>query len=195
MNIPTRLELGGISITVEVDTTMHQRLHMIGEAQYGTQKIVIDPSVAPAETTEQAFWHELIHWILFIMNEDKLRNHEKFVDVFAHLLYQAVKSGGIAGHSGRGDNVLQAVISHREEPALEQYTSAKRAMLPILEPEPQLSLTTNILEYAVWLQDAIGSISRSGDCPCKREAFKKIETLVGIEIQRLEGELLRNVFD
>jgi hypothetical protein len=92
LNIPRQIELGGIVVTVELDATLHKYKGMIGEARYSEQKIVIDPNVAAVDTTEQAYWHELIHWILFIMNEDELRNNEKFIDIFAHLLYQAVKS-------------------------------------------------------------------------------------------------------
>ena len=92
LNIPRHIELGGIVVTVELDATLHRDKGMIGEARYSEQKIVVDPNVAAEDTTEQAYWHELIHWILFIMNEDELRNNEKFIDIFAHLLYQAVKS-------------------------------------------------------------------------------------------------------
>ena len=93
MTIPRQTELGGIVITVELDPTLHQQKGMIGEARYAEQKIVIDPRVAGRDTTEETYYHELVHFILFIMNEDELRNNEKFVDIFAHFLYQAVKSG------------------------------------------------------------------------------------------------------
>ncbi len=93
MTIPRQIELAGIVITVEFDPTLLQKKGMIGEARYAEQKIFIDPTVAGRDTTEEAYFHELVHFILFIMNEDGLRNNEKYVDIFAHFLYQAVKSG------------------------------------------------------------------------------------------------------
>ena len=94
MNIPNQIQLAGIVIDIVCDGTMVQKQSKIGDARYCEQVIVMDQTAAPTDTTEQAFWHELMHWILFIMNRDDLRNDETFVDISAHLLYQAVKSGG-----------------------------------------------------------------------------------------------------
>ena len=92
MNIPKSFTLGGITITVEEDETLKKK-GAIGEARYSEQKILIAKDIAPVESTEQAFLHELTHYILFFMNEDELRNNEQFVDTFAHFLYQALKTG------------------------------------------------------------------------------------------------------
>ena len=87
--IPKSFWLGGLQIEVQFDTTLCRNRKVLGEARYPTQCIVLDPSVSGLQQLEQAYYHELTHWILFIMNETDLRNNEKFVDLFAHFLYQA----------------------------------------------------------------------------------------------------------
>ena len=84
----SRFELAGIPIEVIKEIGLVDRKSIIGEARYSKQQIAIDPNAAPKETTEQSLWHELVHWCLYIMGEDELRTNEKFVDLFAHLLYQ-----------------------------------------------------------------------------------------------------------
>ncbi len=88
--IPSSFMLGGLTIDVVRDDTMVRTKSMIGEAHYAQQLIRLDTSAAPRQTVEQAFFHELTHWIFFLLNEDKLRNNEKLVDLFAHFLYQAL---------------------------------------------------------------------------------------------------------
>ena len=68
---------------------------VIGAANYKDQCIYLDVDAAPEDTVAQAYYHELIHWIFFIMNEEELRNNEKLVDTMAHLLYQALKTAEI----------------------------------------------------------------------------------------------------
>lgn len=88
--IPSSFMLGGLTIDVVQDDTMVRTKSMIGEARYTEQAIRLDTSAAPRQTVEQAFFHELTHWIFFVLNEDKLRNNEKLVDLFGHFLYQAL---------------------------------------------------------------------------------------------------------
>ena len=92
MNIPKKLELAGLTIDICNSPTIKEE-NMIGQAAYAEQKIYLDFNLAPKDITEQAFWHELIHWIFFMMNEEELRQKEKLIDLMAHFLYQAVKSG------------------------------------------------------------------------------------------------------
>ena len=89
MNIPEFTWLMGMKITTEFDGTLCARKQLIGEADYRQQKIVLDDSVCTQEILEQSYIHELVHWILFLMNRQELRNDEDFVDTFAHLIYQA----------------------------------------------------------------------------------------------------------
>lgn len=87
--IPTSFWLGGLKIDVVYDNTMVKTKQVIGEARYVNQQIRLDPSVAPMQTLEQSFIHELVHWIFYVMGEEELRNNEKLVDLFAHFIYQA----------------------------------------------------------------------------------------------------------
>ncbi|MDD2364538.1 MAG: hypothetical protein PHN84_00090 [Desulfuromonadaceae bacterium] len=87
--IPTSFWLGGLKIDVVYDNTMVKTKQVIGEARYAYQQILLDPSVAPMQTVEQSFFHEMVHWIFYVMGEEELRNNEKLVDLFAHFLYQA----------------------------------------------------------------------------------------------------------
>lgn len=89
MDIPKEITLAGIPIKTIFDDKLIKDHNIIGKADYEKQEIVIDISVAPKETTEQAYVHELVHYILYIMGQHDLRNDEAFVDLFAHLLYQA----------------------------------------------------------------------------------------------------------
>ena len=41
---------------------------------------------------EQTYLHEVVHFILGAMGEDKLNDNEKFVDTFAGLLHQILKT-------------------------------------------------------------------------------------------------------
>jgi hypothetical protein len=88
--VPQSFRLGGLKIDVLLDDTLVNTKKVIGEAHYVDQTIVLDTAAAPRQSVEQAFLHELTHWIFYIMNEDELRGNEKLVDVFAHFLYQAL---------------------------------------------------------------------------------------------------------
>ena len=90
--VPKQFSLGGIEVVVVEDKDLVSRKKCIGEAQYAEQKILIDHSVTPDDSINQAFYHELTHWILYMMSEHDLRQNEKFVDTFAHFLYQFEKT-------------------------------------------------------------------------------------------------------
>ena len=93
MKIPKKVTLAGIDINVVIDTHNEELRGNSGAACYRSQQIILDGTSYKEQSVEQAYFHELVHWILFIMNEDELKENEQFVDVFAHLLYQATKSG------------------------------------------------------------------------------------------------------
>ena len=94
MQIPDEFKLAGFTITVVDKENLVEERGIIGEAVYSKQLIYLDKNAVPVnETVEQAYLHELVHWILYVMNEDQLKDNEKFVDIFAHLLYQAISSG------------------------------------------------------------------------------------------------------
>jgi hypothetical protein len=88
--VPKSFWLGGLKVDVRLDPTFVEQHNCLGQAIYAQQVIIIDPGAAPLQTTEQAFLHELVHWIFFVMGEHDLRNDERIVDCFAHFLYQAL---------------------------------------------------------------------------------------------------------
>lgn len=88
--IPSSFMLGGLTINIVRDDSMVCTKGIIGEARYTSQQICLDASVAPLQSLEQSYLHELTHWIFYMMNEDELRNNERLVDLFAHFLYQAM---------------------------------------------------------------------------------------------------------
>ena len=94
MDIPRRLKLLGRTITVEYDPMLDGRDGTVGEARYTSDSIALQPNTdtfrRPQTQLEQVFLHELVHYILNEMNEYDLRSDEKFVDVFAGLLHQAL---------------------------------------------------------------------------------------------------------
>ena len=92
MVIPKKFTLAGIDIDVILDDNLMINEKMYGKSDYQRQEIRIDPTAAPRQTIEQAFVHELVHWVLYIQNRHSLRNDEDFVDAFAHLMYQALET-------------------------------------------------------------------------------------------------------
>ena len=92
IKIPSSIELGGLTIKTIIDDTMIRDRNRVGEANYSKQLIALDSSMTPDETLHQAYIHELLHWIFFILNEDELKENEKLIDVMAHLLHQSLKS-------------------------------------------------------------------------------------------------------
>ena len=91
MRIPKKFTLAGIPIRV-IAEPLADKKSVLGEARYMEQVIAMDLEAAPRHTTEQAFCHELVHWIFFVLNEPDLRNNEKLVDTIAHLLYQFLET-------------------------------------------------------------------------------------------------------
>jgi len=102
--IPKSFQLGGLTIDVDFQEKISKEGMMLGAADYVAQKIRLNPTFTQKQTVEQAFSHELIHWILFIMGESELCNNEKFVDIFAHFLYQAIVTA--EPHPDPDDNAI-----------------------------------------------------------------------------------------
>ena len=84
--IPTSINIMDISIAIE----NKQVSNCIGFADYYNRKILIDPQSSKI-VEEEAFYHELTHWILYKMH-NKLEADEKFVGIFGSLLNQAMKN-------------------------------------------------------------------------------------------------------
>lgn len=95
MIIPKSFEIAGITFDVIENNGSIEKDSFIGKADFSFQRIFMDLNTVPKQTTEQAFIHEIVHTVLYVQNEHELRKNEKFVDTFAHLLYQVLSSGGM----------------------------------------------------------------------------------------------------
>lgn len=87
--IPESFSLAGMEISVHFDDKLHKK-GVVGMADYRSQEIRMDNSIASHRFLEQTFLHELVHWIFFVMGEQKLQAKEKFIDLFAYFLHQAL---------------------------------------------------------------------------------------------------------
>lgn len=86
----------GQTIKVEWDTNLAQSLDAIGTTHPRENKIRLQKPNAgwdvPDDKLEHVYYHELVHWILHSMSQQALFEDEVFVDNFAGLLHQALKS-------------------------------------------------------------------------------------------------------
>ncbi len=89
MNIPKKFKLMGQEINVKFVENLRDETDCIGEAAYRQNEIRLQPSIngnpRPKCLVAQTFCHELTHYILHVMKEDKLSDDEKFVNNFAKL--------------------------------------------------------------------------------------------------------------
>jgi hypothetical protein len=98
--IPVSFMLHGQNIEVVFDDSLCAREGNRGENHNGYNKIMLQSHVAgepqPQSWIEQAFTHELVHDILFHMESEK-NEDEKFVNLFASLLHQALTTAEYGG--------------------------------------------------------------------------------------------------
>ena len=96
MLIPRSFWLYGQHITVEWTDHLVEDADSVGEALYRKNLIRLQRNNAgverPQTQMESTFCHELVHFILCLMDEDDLRKNEKFVEYFSRLLHQALNS-------------------------------------------------------------------------------------------------------
>lgn len=94
MQIPKRFKLMGQTINVYDDPYMDFADNASGMAHYRTMKIRLQTHCPEHpfidSDRERVFLHELTHHILHAMEETKLNNNEKFVNMFAGFLHQAL---------------------------------------------------------------------------------------------------------
>ena len=94
MKIPKRFKLFGQTITVEYKDKLVDKEDCVGRAIYRENKILLQKDNHSIGRTKeqigQAFLHELMHFIMYLSNEEELRNNEKFIDITASLLHQFI---------------------------------------------------------------------------------------------------------
>jgi len=85
--------LGCIEITVYDNPNLGQEAECaIGKSSYEHQSIELNQSIKPKDILEHTYYHELVHWILYVMGRAELCRDEEFVDFFSLLLTQALKT-------------------------------------------------------------------------------------------------------
>lgn len=96
IRIPISFELGGRTITIKYKNNMVDEDDSIGYAKYRKNEIWIQENITGTtrtiDHTIETFLHELIHWILYMISENELRDNEKFVQLFSEYLHQALKT-------------------------------------------------------------------------------------------------------
>lgn len=89
--IPTRFQVLGCNIEVELrDPDNWDHDDVVGLYDPMNHRITV--VVNSQQMMEHAFFHELIHCILFALGQNELSEDEAFVDTFAGLLHQALKT-------------------------------------------------------------------------------------------------------
>jgi len=96
MKIPKEFQLFGQVIRVEFDHKLNFEENCIGQCRYRENKILLCPSTKDYPISKdqqlQTFFHELVHYMFFLLNENELRDNEKIVDQLGHLIQQFHKT-------------------------------------------------------------------------------------------------------
>lgn len=85
--LPSSIQLAGLTVQVIIAPTLHKDTGFGGHSEYSSLRIVIAGDLPP-QMQWHTFWHEVTHFILFLMGEDELCNNEKFVDMLAAFVHQ-----------------------------------------------------------------------------------------------------------
>lgn len=90
--IPRSFKLYGQDIIVRKSKVLESRDGSLGEAAFKDNSIVLQEN-GNEQIVEITFFHELVHFILFMM-ESKLYTNERHVEHFGKLLHQYIVSAG-----------------------------------------------------------------------------------------------------
>lgn len=94
--IPKQFELMGHTINVEWADDLVHTMDASGTAHLRENKVKLQKPTAswpvPKDSLEHTYFHELVHWILYMLKQEELCKDEMFVDTFAGLLYQSIKT-------------------------------------------------------------------------------------------------------
>ena len=100
-SIPTNFSLGFRKYQVWYDSEqIHRKSAAVGTMSLGTGDMYLQTPLKDKLdelAIKQAFFHELVHGILYSMGEFELVHDERFVDAMAHLLlqYELTKEGDL----------------------------------------------------------------------------------------------------
>lgn len=91
--VPTEFQLFGTKVRVVFDNEKMNNMKYYGCFDYSDSTITLSLTKGTTQLSidriKDTFYHEKVHAILDMMNENNLSENEKFVDVFAKLLRQS----------------------------------------------------------------------------------------------------------
>ena len=94
--IPKQFELLGQTVAVEFTEDLQHDKDAYGAANFRSNKIQLQRSSKhvplTADKLEHVFFHELAHYLMYVMGQDELMANEPFIDMMGGLMYQAIKS-------------------------------------------------------------------------------------------------------
>lgn len=99
INIPSKFNLFGQTITVEYDQSLLQN-GIVGQAQYKNNKILLQPSseiqYRTRQQIEESFLHEVVHFLLYTADrgncDPPLHSREYLVEIISGLIHQALST-------------------------------------------------------------------------------------------------------
>lgn len=95
MKIPDKITLMGREIDIVYDKKLVQDEDAIGQVSYRTDKIILQPETESIDRNSQSiqitFLHELLHFMLNILNYQNMNDNGKFINRMSELLYQVIK--------------------------------------------------------------------------------------------------------
>ncbi len=96
VQVPKRFKLWGRTVTVRYDDMEAQEQDFAGQARYETGEIVLatgaDTLKRHSQRVQSLFFHELAHWLLYSIEENKLGKNENFVGLLGSALHQAIST-------------------------------------------------------------------------------------------------------
>lgn len=96
IKIPHSFQILGHTVSIVWDENRLDDLNAVGLAEVTLDKITLtkksDGKTLTSDTIEHTYLHELVHTILKSMGENELYKNERFVDLFAGMLHQILKT-------------------------------------------------------------------------------------------------------
>jgi hypothetical protein len=90
--IPKKFQLCGQTIKVGfVKNLADKEIGVHGLASFATGEILIEKNLT-REIQESTFFHEMVHYMLWVLNEHKINKNEAFVQSFGGCLHQYMKT-------------------------------------------------------------------------------------------------------
>lgn len=98
MMIPSSFKIYDREITVEIVEDLADAAGLLGLADFDENKIKLQSvksGVCDEQSQIETFYHELVHLLLFAIEEQKLTKDERFVSLFARVLKQSLSTQNV----------------------------------------------------------------------------------------------------